>query len=1315
MAVPPILPHRVTFLAPRLTLPPNAAQLEQSAALLLFVTVFEHLMRHPSVSMTDPDDHRLVDGDDRLITIDHPDIDEIRSSEYGGARRDELIWLDISLDPSRPAPVRLKAERYDHLTGEFVAMGQAPLGSQIDNCIAQWLSAIGRAPAPRPLEAFSADEFLYAAGCLMRALQSRTPDGGVDLSVPPRLQVPFFRSVYVTMNLYTWREILEREPDNAWAIRDMYLDGIHNEGPTTRDPIRAAIKAAPMFGKPYLSMFGEGVSKDDEVDGFAMASLLIPGNAFSLKDYGYTLDAVERWTEAARFAERACKSMPLLLGAHQLAMDAYDTCRYGALLGTAEHHIGFLEHLVEREVIDTEDPDMRHCRLRYADTLMRVGRLDEAIEHRTRSLRGVEGTWPNQTKLLHEWQTDPKLFATLYAREGYLRGDPGRVVEGFSASPPDGAADLAMYVEGLIALGKEDLAAIAFSHHRRTKFTINPIARLAGAKAYALTGRVEDAIEQLQKIGLGFPHLGWDTAVNRVLRLLSGRGPQAWEAVVQTHLQAGAKRLARQIARDAADFVPGIASNGAVAHAVAVRQPIGFDPEAFAELRRSLEAYGLSEADQLFAQWTQPTLEHADRLAGAWADLIPEELDDDAPEQAQLARAGKIVWGFASAFGRYLALSTQPPNVLAGGYRQVASDALELMRSARGILPRLVFRKLFEGLERFAGAVDIWLIDSWMLRLERALDLEANEGGHLEPLVLGLPWMTWLLRGDERIGYEYKLGKEALAVAQAGATPPNVSGEAFALLERSLRAFGRTAAPKWSRAAEAAGLPPEQAIDVHLTAAFAHTGWANASIAAAKLLLPQGHGKAAFDALCENLPAAGGDWRKARVAEMAASWSQAQMPCPSDWNAAFQSGMTAFQQGNFPYAVEAHRWCLANDPDNAQAWRNLGIAYARMGLAHESIAAFAKADVRQAPSWAAQALSEAEHFEPAMRVYRYASAWFSTADEWLAFGAAASMAEDAEASAEAYGRAIELSPQAATLNTLHQLADALGEIGNYPRCAEVAQQLINSAQGDPTYTPCGLYHMGTALLGMGRFQEAAQYAEQALARNQFPENQQPYAEKLDRARRGDPPQPKPSRSGSPEGRAWATLADSDFKAVLDLQPGTSWKLRRALLSAADFRYESENDEDVTPRALEAAKRALGETTGHTDPDASLHRVQALRIRENHAFAVDVPCTMGTRVPSEQFRQRFLQRSGGGMAVGAPQPQMGGNPADADPVVFPGQKVARLSDYVRIIKGMQTGDMNGALRAAGIDMNEYSQAATAWGQRLAQDPPLMEKFQRMLQS
>jgi tetratricopeptide (TPR) repeat protein len=69
--------------------------------------------------------------------------------------------------------------------------------------------------------------------------------------------------------------------------------------------------------------------------------------------------------------------------------------------------------------------------------------------------------------------------------------------------------------------------------------------------------------------------------------------------------------------------------------------------------------------------------------------------------------------------------------------------------------------------------------------------------------------------------------------------------------------------------------------------------------------------------------------------------------------------------------------------------------------------------------------------------------------------------------------------------------------------------------------------------------------------------------------------------------------------------------------------------------------------------------------------------------------------------------------DPDPVVFPGQNVAKLSDYVAILKGMQRGDMMGALGHYGLDMMSYGQVATAWGAKMAADPVLTEKFTRMM--
>jgi hypothetical protein len=75
----------------------------------------------------------------------------------------------------------------------------------------------------------------------------------------------------------------------------------------------------------------------------------------------------------------------------------------------------------------------------------------------------------------------------------------------------------------------------------------------------------------------------------------------------------------------------------------------------------------------------------------------------------------------------------------------------------------------------------------------------------------------------------------------------------------------------------------------------------------------------------------------------------------------------------------------------------------------------------------------------------------------------------------------------------------------------------------------------------------------------------------------------------------------------------------------------------------------------------------------------------------------------------------GDGGDPDPVVFPGQRVAKLSDYVGILKGMQTGNMMGALSKYGLDMVAYGGVAQAWGAKMAADPVLTEKFNKMMQA
>lgn len=84
------------------------------------------------------------------------------------------------------------------------------------------------------------------------------------------------------------------------------------------------------------------------------------------------------------------------------------------------------------------------------------------------------------------------------------------------------------------------------------------------------------------------------------------------------------------------------------------------------------------------------------------------------------------------------------------------------------------------------------------------------------------------------------------------------------------------------------------------------------------------------------------------------------------------------------------------------------------------------------------------------------------------------------------------------------------------------------------------------------------------------------------------------------------------------------------------------------------------------------------------------------------------------AQAAQQQLAAGGGGDPDPVVFPGQPVARLSDYVGLMKQMQTGNMMGALGTYGLDMMGYASVAQAWGAKLGADPVLNAKFAAMMQ-
>ncbi len=77
-------------------------------------------------------------------------------------------------------------------------------------------------------------------------------------------------------------------------------------------------------------------------------------------------------------------------------------------------------------------------------------------------------------------------------------------------------------------------------------------------------------------------------------------------------------------------------------------------------------------------------------------------------------------------------------------------------------------------------------------------------------------------------------------------------------------------------------------------------------------------------------------------------------------------------------------------------------------------------------------------------------------------------------------------------------------------------------------------------------------------------------------------------------------------------------------------------------------------------------------------------------------------------------ELGLEPAnDEDTDIFPGQPISKLSDYVKFMKKLQTGDMNGALADYKLDMMQYGTIAQQWGTKMATDANLTAKYAQLM--
>ncbi len=1256
-------PHRVSFLPAAILLPEQLEALALLPAKLLAAVLFDHLVRHPVVSVSDFDDETLTDDNDRLVDARHAAAEELVDARFRVARRHEVLWLELSLDPARAQPVRLRARRAVGPIDDWSAPADAPLSAQIGHVLDQWLDARRLPRAAAPVPTFDTADLIDTTRQLDRALEALRPVqlAGADpdpdaptptipedaLAPPARLGVAFLR---VLANLCAidggWEQrILALDPDHVTARRADYLASLRDGGDGDRRAILPLLAEAPMYGKAYLSVWGDAFAADRPDEGMGVryqgvAALLLPHDPWACHNYALQLHVAHRREEAYRWSDRATIAAPEFDAAHldcvrrlravQRPGQAFAEAQFRCKDVIARWHDGGADH---------GDATARyHAGLLLALVHHDVGRLGEAIQLAEDTLRVVPAPDDPQRDAwararVRTWREDPRALARAWARDGRHRGEPGRVVDGLARAGVASADDAAMQLEALIALGREELALVGFHHHLGVDdhrgaggdgLIDDGKARLAGVRAGLVAGGdLFDVLEHLQVVQLRRPQSRLEAEIDRLLRLAACRPPEEWEAVIARRLDQGAVTLARRGARDLADFVPGLATP-TIVRALGERTPWRLEPAWLVEHAATQPRLGAAGAaiDVRLQPPLEQTLEAADLLAQEWWAVLPP------PNKERERHAEAALYAFGVALARYLSATSGSPTPIAGAYRHIATEAVHLVRRARYHVEDGATRGLLTLLERCAGRMaradgrDDWMLDAWLMRIEHALDLDNETGAYLPGLIAELPRIAGLLRGDERLGWE-------LRTAWDFAGDPDMADAARHLFARCANLLETGAAEAaWSSVA-AASLPAAQALDVHWLAAVANPTAPRPWLHLAHALL--GAPGRRDDALAAATRGVGliGDAppgaRQAALAALEPAWRAAGLDVPFAADAARARSIAALHASDGATARRCLAWAYAHAPRDRDLARLVAQAWAISGDPHRAVRAFAAVDRDDAGKLAGTALLHAGHHAAAVLALRHAMPRLTTPDDWRLLAVAAWYAEDDAMAAIGYQRYLAAGGPA-DAHTLHGLATALYASGQWARCEEVAKRLLDHAGNDPTFRACGLHAMARALAGRGAWGDAVRCASEAAAIEPMADQAAERAETLRLCQQQEVPPFRASAETSLERQAWDALAAGDVAAPERLAAsGNSWGLFRAALTAAEHRGAREAGATPSAAALEASKMVLDRTVGVTMPDAALCRIRALRLRETGFIQLDPPAPLGVPMTRDAYEAEWTRR------------------------------------------------------------------------------------------
>ncbi|MBV8758306.1 MAG: tetratricopeptide repeat protein [Deltaproteobacteria bacterium] len=1078
--------------------------------------------------------------------------------------------------------------------------------------------------------------------------------------------------------------------------------------------LRRVIAAAPGWARAYELLHAEDDDSRDgvpthleEVAAAGMAALCRPASLDVLETAGDLLADNGRTDEGLRLLERAVQQHVDDPRAHLALLDIHEqTSRPGAWLHQAMRSAS--QHGCPMDPMFPWYPDQIHVDLRASTALLEVGRLDEAIALRGNRLEGREAQWPHHTRVLTSWKKDPRYVAWSYAREGFFRGDEARAVEGMTRIEPGDSADLAIFLDSLVAMGREDEVPLAWAQYGLGRGFDGPVARLAAARALMAAGEWRRGIEELLRAELTEPGRDEHPAMMRAALVMSPAPIDVVEAALAERIAIGAPTLARRMARDAADFVPLAAKSGLVARALGKQTVVDFDPGWLASF--SPETPSKRALDALFAEVgplrrgapggfdIADELARGDRLVNRWLEVAFTQASEDDP--AALAQAA--AYAAAQALARYLAATTAVPTTIAGALRTVAGEALALVRRHRHALGDREARAVLAAIDPLLRRVDRWIGSTWLGTVERALGIDERSGGDIYSFARDYPSVAARILGPEetavlswsiaRLHRERSEGWAAKVVAQAS---------------RLAAHTGYAGADEWADAIvaqlAAREIELDDAIDNLHTACYLADGvTAGPHVHAARVLFDAGRAPAAVAVLTNGLRAADARWRDEQLATLEDRWHASSVDVPLEFEKVAAGVFEALQKGDPARAEKLGRWAIAYDPGNSEAHRNLGLALAQQGKIVDAMHHLVRGTREQATQILSGVLYQSGKLPEAMAVLDYASRWYVRADQWLTYGGVAYAAMDNPRTVKAYALAYQLDPAAFDATQLNAYAGVLDEVGDYTTCEAIANHLLRAAGDDVMWQTNGWNHLACAYIGQGKFDDAIALAEKAVAQNPSPDNAQPFQATLDRARSRTKPQPP---AVPPAGKTrlpiHVLLEAGDHTAAAEQLRDRSWRVRRAALHAARFRFASENAVEVTPRARAAATAILADTVGTMDREGLLTRALALRIREQAYFPRDPVPRLGDRMTRDAFYQEFRARGGVVLGEDAPPP-----PAFVDREVVKDSPVARISDYIALLRDLAAMEPREALRQFDLDEAGYLDVARAWAAAIDKDPALV---------